>query len=299
MARNIFAGFLGILALLTGLIGVLLQWVNHAARDPQLTEQVAVAVAKDPTVHAAISSEVTTRLAGALQQAKLPGELPYAQIKEELTAALHSAVQEVLADQGVDTTWRTVLSQTREQLVTDLDAWRSGDPAPEVKLNLAPVATLVVDEVKAEGGHVVAVIAEHIEVPETMIVAGTQLDDRIARVASPVLQLAQLWPAFIVLAVVLVALAVAFARSSTRPGTLIRTGLGAVAVTLMLRLMVGQVSLSGQSGLAQTMAAVGVKQLTSSLSQALLPLLWVGLAVTVVGLVWWFIRRRGAVRRGR
>ncbi|MDO5083400.1 MAG: hypothetical protein Q4D89_08360 [Arachnia propionica] len=288
--RNVFAGFLGIVALLAGLLGVVLQWVDHSARDPRPTEQVALAVAEDPAVHTAVAQEVTQRLEDSLKQV----DLPYEQLTQQLTEAVEVTVEEVLADQGFDTAWRTILGQSRERLVADLDAWRSGDPSPDLTLNLTPIAHLVLDQLKTHGDPAVALAAEHIEVPDQMVMTGTRLEDRVTEIASPTLQLAQLWQAFLLLAAVVLLLAVAFARPRGRGVVLLLVGLFAAGGGALLRYLLDQVGLPGrgQATLVQTMATVATRQLTSSLAASLMLLVWVGLAMTVVGLTWWVIAAR-------
>lgn len=288
--RNVFAGFLGIVALLAGLLGVVLQWIDHSARHPEPTEQVALAVARDPAVHTAVAQEVTQRLEETLKQV----DLPYEQIREQLAGAVRVTVQEVLANQSFDTAWRTILSQSRERLVADLDAWRSGDPSPDLTLNLTPIAQLVLDELKNHGDPAVALAAEHVEVPDQMVVTGTRLQDRVTEIASPALQLAQLWQVFLLLATVLVLVGVAFAKPRGRGGVLLLVGLLAAGIGALLRLALDRATLPGvgQATLAQTMATVATRQLTASLSGSLMLLVWIGLAMAAVGLVWWIIAAR-------
>lgn len=301
MVRNVFAGFLGFVALLAALLGVSLHWVNHSARDPQPAAELAVAIANDPTVHAAVATEVTTRLESSVKEL----ELPSGQIKEQLTEVLGAAVQKVLANQGIDAAWRTVLDQSRQQLVADLDDWHSGDPSPDIRINLTPVAQLALDHLKKHSDPVVALAAERIQLPETMTLTAAQLDERITGIASPILQLAQLWQAFLLLAVIVLVLAVGFAKPRSRGAMLLTFGLLAAGSAALLRFVLEKLlPTTGQAGLTQTMVTVATQHLTASLAAALLWLVWIGLGLAVVGLLWWISAARrpalsSAAQRGR
>lgn len=286
MVRNIFAGFLGIVAVLVSFLGVAAQWVHTMAHDPAPTEKVAVAIAKDPAVQSAIAAELVQRLESALPEM----DLPYPELKENVATLLRQGIEQVLANQSTDELWRTVLGNTRTRLVADLKQWRSGDPTPNLTLDLTPVAQEILEQLRASSDPATALLAQQVTLPESVVVTGAQLPIGVTEAASPTLELSHLWLLVLLLATAFVVAALLFANRRGRGGILFLVGLLAVIGSLGLRAvatMLPSLARSSQPGLSTTMISATGRELSGSLADAGQWLLWGGIAATVIGLVWW------------
>lgn len=300
MVRNIFAGFLGIVAVLIGFLGVAAHWVHALAHDPEPTEKVAVAIAKDPSVQSAIAAELVQRIESALPEV----DLPYPELKDNVTTLLRQGIEQVLANQSADELWRTVLGNTRSRLVADLKAWRSGDPTPNLTLDLTPVAQTIIEQLRASSDPATALLAQQITVPDSIVVTGAQLPVEVTEAASPTLELSHLWLWVLLLAAAFVVVALLFANRRGRGGILFLIGLLAVIGALGLRAaatMLPSLARSSQPGLSTTVVSATGRELSGSLADAGQWLLWGGIAATVIGLVWWVTasRRVSATGSGR
>lgn len=286
MVRNTLAALLGTAAVVLGFLGLAGYWVNHLAFEPEPAERIAVAVARDPEVQRALSTEVLEQI-GEIAPAE---GLPLPELRRKVEEVLSQAVDRALANQTFDGAWRAVLADTRTRVVADLAAWHGGDPRPEVTLNLGPLVRVAVERLKADGDPVVARALDRVELPETIAVAGSQLSESTTRLLAPAIRASELGQVALFAAFGLLTLALIVAPRGRRGRVLLLVGLAASAGALIIRALTSAVPTLAPAvglGLTGTFVSAAERELQATVVDFLWWPLWGGVAAAVLGLIWW------------
>lgn len=282
--RNVFASLLLLGALLAGLTGAIMNWIDHTVRSPEPTAQLAQSIITDKAVLAAVSEQL-----GEAINARLPEtakQIPA--LQERLPALLKKGVEEAISNDKAHTAWRSVLDETRRSTITELTSY-SAHPSgevPSVWIRLDPLVSLLWANVEQTADPATQTLLSRVEMPQDVRIKAFDLTPEQAELAGRTLNSVGNWGLAYGLAFVLLVLGIALGTGVARWVMLtVFAGLGIVAV-LILRGLIGAATFTYPG--SQLVSAVGtraVRQLGDSLAAWLGTFLYMSCGLAAVGMV--------------
>lgn len=189
--RNVFASFALLVALMVGLVGTVLHWIDNTVRSPEPTAQLAQAIVSDKSVLTAVADLLDDAIAERIPESA--NQLP--QLREYLPEVIKLAVDEAMSSSDSHATWRSVLDESRRATVADLERYHTdrSSGAPSVWLQLDPLVKLVWQEVQDSADPVTGQLIGEVELPQDVRIKAADLKPEQAGLASEVLHAASHW----------------------------------------------------------------------------------------------------------
>lgn len=287
MIRNVVAVCLSGLAVLLVFISVTTHAVSQLGRNSEAGGEFVTTVARDPEVRWAIAMEIASQLLASQEEAEVS------------SSQLAPPVAELLASEPIDAEWRALLGRARMDFVASLDTWRHGDPHPGATLDIAPLATMVAEQLRASDDPAIAATMAQATIPESIVLPDTTLPAGLTGLAAPALTIAKLSGTLAFLAAVLLVIGLGFATSKARGGVVFLAGVCTVAGALVVNGAIKSIPSrlgSPHDGPSKALSVVAAREVTASLTTTGYLLLLGGVAGILIGIAWWVASaRRGLV----